>query len=132
PRWRFGLFGVVLPLLIAFEFLAVKFPTVPPGWGVPFYAKIAQEQGNFALLELPIRPMGDYMAYQTIHGKPIIGGYLSRQPPYPLLEKTPALKYLLDATDPSDPVRDLVTNGKGVKSLSDLGVKYIIIRWWAF
>ena len=79
---------------------------MPPGWGVPIYAKIASEPGRFALLELPIRPMGDYMAYQTIHGKPIIGGYLSRQPPYPLLTQVPALRYLLEETGPADPVRE--------------------------
>jgi hypothetical protein len=123
---------VVIPVLIAFEYLAVPFPTVPPGWGVPIYAKIAQEPGDFALLELPLRPFGDYMAYQTIHGKPIIGGYLSRQPPYPTLERTPALKYLLNTTDPSDPLKGQVAGGKGVAALRDLGVKYVIIRWWAF
>jgi hypothetical protein len=132
PRRRFAIFGVLVPALIAFEFLAVPYPTVPPGWGVPIYAKIAAEPGSFALLELPIRPMGDYMAYQTIHGKPIIGGYLSRQPPYPLMTQLPALKYLQDTTDPSDPIKAQITGGKGVKSLSDLGVKYVIIRWWAY
>ena len=125
-------FGAVLPALIAFEFLAAPYRTVPPGWGVPIYAKIASEPGRFALLELPIRPMGDYMAYQTIHGKPIIGGYLSRQPPYPLLTQVPALKYLLEETNPADPIRDQVTGGKGVKALRDLGVKYVIVRWWTW
>ena len=71
PRSALAL--VVLPLLIIFEFAAV-YPMVPPGWNVPIYQKIAAEPGNFALLELPIRPFGDYMAYQTIHDKPIIGG----------------------------------------------------------
>lgn len=132
PRWRYALFAFALPLVIAFEFLAVPFPTAPPGWGVPIYSKIAAEPGQFALLELPIRPMGDYMAYQTVHGKPIIGGYLSRQPPYPLVYETPALKYVLDDTAPSDPVRSEITGGKGIKELQDLGVKYVIIRWWAY
>jgi hypothetical protein len=123
--------AVVIPLLILFEFAAV-YPVVPPGWNVPIYQKIAAEPGNFALLELPIRPFSDYMAYQTIHGKPIIGGYISRQPPYPLLSQNDAVKYLLDTTAPDDPVASTVGGGVGVKSLVDLGVKYVIIRWWAF
>jgi hypothetical protein len=123
--------ALLLPILILFEFMPV-FPTVPPGWNVPIYAKIAGEPGTFALLELPIRPFGDYMAYQTIHGKPIIGGYLSRQPPYPLLDENPAIHYLLDNTPPDDPIASQVRGGVGVRSLRELGVKYVIIRWWAF
>jgi hypothetical protein len=134
PRtlWRPLLPMLVVPALVLFEFLAVPFPTVPPGWGVPIYAKIAQEPGRFALLELPLRPFGDYMAYQTIHGKPIIGGYLSRQPPYRLPEEVPAIRYLLNTTPVDDSVKALVGGGAGVRSLRDLGVKYVIIRWWAF
>ena len=123
--------ALLLPILILFEFMPV-FPTVPPGWNVPIYARIAGEPGTFALLELPIRPFGDYMAYQTIHGKPIIGGYLSRQPPYPLLDENPAIHYLLDSTPPDDPIASQVRGGAGVQSLRELGVKYVIIRWWAF
>jgi hypothetical protein len=129
---RAAIYGLVLPALILFEYLSVPFSVVPPGWGVPIYNKIAQEPGDFALLELPLRPFGDYMAYQTVHGKPIIGGYLSRQPPYATVEKTPALTYLLDTTPPDDPIRAQVQNGQGVQQLAELNVKYVIIRWWAF
>lgn len=122
----------VVPLVILFEFLSAPFPTVPPGWNIPIYSQIAGEPGNFALLELPLRPFGDYMAYQTVHGKPIIGGYLSRQPPYPLAEQNAAVKYLLDTTLSTDPLQVQIRDGKGVQSLEDLDVKYIIIRWWAF
>jgi hypothetical protein len=133
PSWAAQLAAaIVIPAIILFEYLSAPFPTVPPGWNVPIYAQIAKEPGNFALLELPIRPFGDYMAYQTIHGKPIIGGYLSRQPPYPLEEQNAAVKYLLDTTPPSDPLQAQESGGKGVQSLRDLGVKYVIIRWWAF
>lgn len=130
-RWSLAV-SAAAPLLILFEFLSLPFPTVPPGWNVPIYEQIAKEPGNFALLELPIRPFGDYMAYQTIHGKPIIGGYLSRLPPYPLLDEVPALKYLRDTTAPADPIISQITGGKGVLALRNLGVKYVIIRWWAF
>jgi len=124
--------AIVIPGVILFESLSAPFPMVPPGWSVPIYQQIAKEPGQFALLEIPLRPFGDYMAYQTIHGKPIIGGYLSRQPPYPLEEQNAAVKYLLDTTPASDPVEDQVRDGKGVASLRELGVKYVIIRWWAF
>ena len=113
-----------------FEYLVVPFPTAAPGWNIDIYQKIAAEPGRFALLELPIRPVGDYMAYQTVHGKPIIGGFLARQAPYPLVEQTPVLTYMLDITKSSDPLQGRVAGGKGVQSLNELGVKYVIVHWW--
>jgi len=119
-----------VPGLILFEFLAVPFPTVPPGWGLPFYDKVAAEPGRFALLNLPLRNLGDYMAYQTRHSKPIIGGFLARQPPYATLDNTPTLRYLLDDIKPDSPLRDEVEGGKGAQALRGLGVKYIVMNWW--
>jgi hypothetical protein len=129
------LLGVVVlgvPLLLAFEYLAVPFPTVPPGWNVPIYQRIAQEPGRSAVLELPLRPFSDYMAYQTIHGKPLVGGYLSRQPPYRFPEENAAVRYLLDTTPVGDPVAPSIRGGRGEESLRAANVKYVIIRWWAF
>lgn len=123
--------GIVIPALILFEFMATL-DLVPPGWDVPVYSKIAAEPEQFALLELPLRPFGDFMAYQTVHGKPIVGGYLSRQPPYPTRDNTPVLQYLKPTTDPADPLREQVGGDTGVQTLRELGVKYVIIRWWAF
>jgi hypothetical protein len=130
--FRNAVWGLLLPAIIIFEFLATPFPTVPPGWNVPIYQKIAAEPGRFALLELPIRPFGDYMAYQTIHGKPIVGGYLSRQPPYLTLAQTPALHYLEDTVAADDAISAQVGGGQGIAKLKELGIRYVIIRWWAF
>jgi hypothetical protein len=133
-RWRMAgnaLVGVIVPALILFEFVPAL-EIVPPGWDVPIYSKVASEPGRFALLELPLRPFGDFMAYQTVHGKPIVGGYLSRQPPYPTRDNTPVLRYLTPTIDPEDPMKEQVAGGKGVQVLRDMQVKYIIIRWWAF
>jgi hypothetical protein len=116
--------------LIIFEFLAAPFPTVPPGWSLPFYDKVAAEPGRFALLNLPLRNLGDYMAFQTRHGKPIIGGFLARQPPYATLNDTPALQYLLDETRPNSALKQAVEGGKGAQALYGLGVKYIVMNWW--
>jgi hypothetical protein len=127
-----GVVALGVPLLIGFEYLAAPFPTVPPGWNVPVYQRIAQEPGRFAVLELPLRPFSDYMAYQTIHGKPLVGGYLSRQPPYRLPDENPAVHYLLDTTPVDDSVAAQVAGGMGEQSLRDANVKYVIIRWWAF
>jgi hypothetical protein len=121
---------IAVAALILFEFLAVPFPTVPPGWGLPFYDKVAAEPGRFALLNLPERNIGDYMAFQTRHGKPIIGGFLARQPPYATLENTPALRYLLDDTKADSAMKQEIAGGKGVEALRGMGVKYIVMNWW--
>ena len=120
----------VCEVLIALEFLAMPYPMAPPGYHIPFYEQVAQEPGQFALLELPLRPMADYMAYQTVHGKPIVYGYLSRQPPDPFVADTPVLSYLLNssAADSLPPAQAAA----GAAALQGAGIRYVIVHWWAF
>ncbi len=115
--------------LIALEFLAIPYPMAPPGYHIPFYEQVAKEPGHFAILELPLRPMSDYLAYQTVHGKPIVYGYLSRQPPDPFVEQTPALHYLLPDTPP-----DTLTAAQAAAAAPALpaaGIRYVVVHWWA-
>jgi hypothetical protein len=117
--------------LVVVEFLAVPYPMARPGYNVPFYYRLAQEPGNFGLLELPLRPMSDYEAYQTVHHKPIIDGYLSRQPPDPFVQDTPVLHYLLPTTAVDDPIADEAVR-TGLADLRAANVRYAIVHWWAF
>jgi hypothetical protein len=78
--------GVVL----LFEHLAWPLPLtdarVPP-----VYQQIAQEEGDFAILQLPLGWRNSFgtlgaedtrvQYYQTVHGKPMLGGNISRNPP---------------------------------------------------
>jgi len=67
---------------------------VIPRW----YSQLAQEPGDFSILELP--PQDDYwhgafrMYYQTAHHKRIFGGYISREFPHPFLSSTPGYQEL--------------------------------------
>jgi hypothetical protein len=126
PRFVAG----VTMALIALEFLAVPYPMATPGYHIPFYEQVAHEPGAFALLELPLRPMADYMAYQTVHGKPMVYGYLSRQPPDPFIANTPVLTYLLNssAADSLPPAQAAA----GAGALQAAGIRYVIVHWWAF
>ncbi len=67
----------------------------------PFFSRLAAEPGARALLELPITThyLRDHqrMLYQTVHGKPIIGGYVARR----------VYDYYLDDSDPFFLFRDL-------------------------
>ena len=60
----------------------------------PFMAKLAAEPGDFAILEIPITNhyLSDHnrMLYQTVHGKKIFGGYISRK----------VFDYYLDSSSP--------------------------------
>ncbi|MCC7352980.1 MAG: hypothetical protein IT330_04420 [Anaerolineae bacterium] len=84
----------ILCALVAFEHLSVPLPLsdfrVPP-----VYQRIAQEPGDFAVLELPLgwrngaRVMGTQEViimwvqwYQTAHGKRLLGGNTSRNPEF--------------------------------------------------
>ena len=48
----------------------------------PYYAQLAQEAGDFAILELPLgrNPGKFYLFYQLTHGKPMVEGLASRTP----------------------------------------------------
>jgi hypothetical protein len=130
PAAVWGISGVV-GVLVLLEFLAIPYPMVPPGYNVPFYQELAQEPGDFAILELPLRPMSDYETYQTVHGKPIIGGYLSRQPPDRFVAETPVLRYLLPTTPVDDPIA-VEAARTGLADLRDHDVRYAVVHWWAF
>jgi hypothetical protein len=48
----------------------------------PYYAQLAQEEGDFAILELPLgrNPGKFYLFYQLTHRKPMVEGLASRTP----------------------------------------------------
>ncbi len=131
-RWgrRSFIMSTMMVVLMAAEFLVLPYPLAAAGYHIPFYEQVAREPGRFALLELPLRPMSDYLAYQTVHGKPLVYGYLSRQPPDPFVEGTPVLHYLLNSTPPDSLTPAAVA--AGVPALRAAQVRYVIVHWWAF
>ncbi len=103
--------------LIAIELFPIPYPQLTadvPRW----YYQLAQEPGEFSILELP--PQSDFwtgeyrMYYQTVHGKEIFGGSLSREYPHPFLESTPGfqeLTYVDGASDMFTPDRAYMAVG---------------------
>jgi hypothetical protein len=88
-RWprqrRMLLAGIAMAML--FELLPAPRPLYSAA--VPaFYSRVAQDPRNVTLMELPVgvrdgtSSVGNFTArsqfFQTVHGKPLIGGYLSR------------------------------------------------------
>jgi hypothetical protein len=115
--------GMLCALLILFEFLAIPYPLT--SIQVPsFYARLRNEPGSFALLELPInfdRP--DPLLYQTVHAHPLLTAYTSRSNPLSLVERTPVLDEL--RTLQPDIIR-YDTHALAASVLADLGVRYVV------
>jgi hypothetical protein len=100
-RWPASRRGAVIALgaiaLMIIELTPFPYPQRPadiPKW----YQELGKEPGDFSILELP--PQDDYwhgayrMYFQTAHGKPIFGGYISREYPHPFLTSTPGYQEL--------------------------------------
>ncbi len=114
PAMSFAAVG--LAGLIIFEHLAVPLPltdlTVPA-----IYRRVADETGDFTLLEIPLglrngaRVLGkkDVLImfeqwYQTVHGKRLVGGNTSRNPPFKFqyFSQAPVLSTLIGLTNAAD------------------------------
>jgi hypothetical protein len=81
-EWRSAMLVGALGLLILREYALLPYPTARPT--VPaWYGQLAQEPGDLAVLDLPMDTRSfdkHYGFYQTIHGKPLVEGHVSRPP----------------------------------------------------
>lgn len=104
----------VRPLLLVGGLLAVitveqaiiPFALGPPVIS-PFYQTLARADDHSALLEVPIGdPPGpyqsDYLLAQTVHARPIVGGYLSRVRVDPFIEGSPGVREFRYLSGPPD------------------------------
>ncbi|MDQ3931200.1 MAG: hypothetical protein M3328_18900, partial [Chloroflexota bacterium] len=101
PRLRLATKGALFLagflVLVLVELTPFPYPQRPadiPRW----YHQVASEPGDFSILDLP--PQDDYwhgayrMYFQTAHGRPIFGGYISREFPHPFITSTPGYQEL--------------------------------------
>ena len=118
-------------LLILFEFLSI--PLAVSSSHIPaFYKQIAEEEEDFALLEIPSEwgefiSYADYMYFQTIHQKRLVTGYVSRAPES-VLDFFISLTYLNNLMRFSQ--KDIIdTDPDELGAILELlNVKYIIIH----
>ena len=102
--------GLIL-IIILFEYLAVPYPMLDTNVN-PFFHELGEQKENFAIVNVPIISQHDYMYYQTIHEKKIIGGVYGRRAPetYEFVNNVPLLNYLkLNMSWESDLHTDLIT-----------------------
>ncbi|HEY8601969.1 MAG TPA: hypothetical protein VIL85_26320 [Thermomicrobiales bacterium] len=117
---------VALPLLVAAllaEHFAAPYPlsAVQPA---PFYRQLAAANARGAVLELPFSlTRATSLFGQTVHGQPIVGGYLSRPLAYPIL----ALPPFADPADSRGDITPTLNTGTGIWMLHLSGVRWIVV-----
>lgn len=119
---RIGAF-TLLTVFLLLEHFAVPFPMTTPR--VPrFYTELAKSSEQGVIYELPFslkRPASLYS--QTVHQRPIIGGYVSRRLSYPL-RLFPPFAGPTDG-DITPPITDVTAVGSWVLRASD--VRWLVV-----
>ncbi|MFQ6099791.1 MAG: hypothetical protein ACE5OS_00950 [Anaerolineae bacterium] len=114
-------------VLILFEFLVYPFPTTP-AYVSPFYIQLAQEPGSFAIVAAPQDRQTDkfYMYWQTVHGKPIVNGHISR-PPISAFDFIQG-NTITRAFARREPLRGQAQLGVELAALAEAGIRYAAIH----
>ncbi|HMQ31363.1 MAG TPA: hypothetical protein PKD53_11580, partial [Chloroflexaceae bacterium] len=120
-RWR--ALAAALAALVLFEHLVAPWPVMPMR-ASPWAASLGHEGASGAVLELPPR-LNDSRALlnQLCHGRPLMGGYLARLPPFPPADHPSALRGLWRAEPPAP---DIVPLDAGAE-LANLGARYVAL-----
>jgi len=123
--------GAVLgvTLLILFEYSVVPVPTVQPPSSA-FYRQLAEEEGEFAVVDLPVGYSTHgkyYMFLQTLHGRPIVGGHVSRVPEG-ALDFIADVPFLVAAQAHPPDGGELGDVSRQLRPLAGAGVRYAIIH----
>ena len=139
PRRRALMLSCVATLLL-FELCPAPRPLYSAS--VPaFYAQIGADPADVRLLELPVgvrdgtSSVGNFTArsqfFQTVHGKPLIGGYLSRVSRRRIAEvrQEPMLDALITLSDGGtlDPARQRALIDRGPEFMRRARVGYVVI-----
>lgn len=127
------LFSVLLCGLIIFEFLSVPY-IISPVDQPAFYKNISSDKDTYALLEIPATL--NYTAgvkieyYQTIHGKPIVGGQVARTPANArdFERNTPFVRELTFAEMPRNDIVNQSVFSIGNSILKYYNIRYVVLH----
>lgn len=127
--WTADGLTALLAGLILFEYWIFPFPTVRPD-APAWYERLKSKSGQFAILDLPIDPVEfdkEYMGYQVIHGKPLVGGKISRPTPEALrfIKRRSFLRGLYEENKMDPALGDV---SQQLAYLADNDVRYIILH----
>jgi hypothetical protein len=130
---------VIITAVILVEFLPTPTYLTPNNIFISnFYYYLQKDPDEFSILNIPVDFFGAtgggdiYVYAQTIHEKPIIGGYVSREPVYALstLNESDFLQAITSGTN--DESSGLPLTEKGYKEMPDtlkcLNIGYVILH----
>ncbi|MFN2289815.1 MAG: hypothetical protein ACK2UC_01370 [Anaerolineae bacterium] len=124
---RAWLVGLVVVVILA-EYLVVPWPTIFPPPHSTFYDQMAADEEMYAIVDFPLtRSDGEiHRYYQTIHHKPIVGGWDHRVPDSALdfIASNPLLSQWL-ADDQS---RTPLSLDGALMQLSETNIRYIVVH----
>jgi len=129
---RFKLLYVVVAALVIFEFIPTPLPTLNAD--IPkIYRMIAEDEGNFAIIEVPITDSLDvYMYYHTYHQKPIVNGHVSRTPRWAciFMESAPFVSQLYAKPRRREDILSQTVDHAEIAPyiLGEYDIKYIIVH----
>jgi hypothetical protein len=118
----------VLVLLLCVDYLQIPLRTFDTEIS-PYYATLAEEPGQFGLLNLPTgRDRSPFlMLCQTVHGKPIVEGSVARPPreATAFVENNPFLLYQQDYRMMNPDLPDV---SRQLAVLAEANIRYVIIN----
>jgi hypothetical protein len=122
--WPIGLAG----LLIVGEYLIAPLPTMLPPPASAFYEQMAADGEDYAIVDLPLtRAAGEvHRYYQTIHQKPIVGGWIKRVPSsaFGFVNNSP----LLASWIADDQVATVWSLDSALAQLAEANVRYVVLH----
>jgi len=115
---------VLLAAALLAEHLAVPFPMEAVS-APPFYQQLAASSEPGTILEIPYCKQCSITNYrQTVHGRPVIGGYISRRLVYPIRD-SPLFRELLPPGEDMTPGVKQAAIGRQI--LAYTGVRWIVV-----
>jgi hypothetical protein len=114
--------------LVLFEYFSL-FQTTEPIHSA-FYDQLRQEAGEFAVADFPIGFHAHdkwYMYAQTIHGRPMVGGHVSRVPAHAhdFMDNVPLLSTARVSAPKEGELGDVT---RQLRLLAEAGVRYVLIH----
>jgi hypothetical protein len=112
---------LIIGLLVCLEYLSLPFPTMSSA--VPeFVFKMAQDKEPYAVIDTTGK--GEF--HSTVHGKPLVGGYISRYPRSAsrFLLETPIVSTLLRRGPPLEP-RDVE---EALELMRHYNIRYVLVE----
>lgn len=129
-RLKPGVITAVIAAIILIEYSTLPFTTSPTE-RIAWNEKLAAEPGDFAVLDIPSHNRSFdkwYMVYQIQHGKPIVGGHVSRMPreAFDFIKTVPILDSILQNDARAD--FNITNVTEQMRLLSQANVRYLVLH----